>query len=198
MSEEIREEVVRPEPAKSRSLLQRIGLYAALMLVAFLLGFIPMWLKARESGNNLASAQRTIVLAQMENNLASAAIDARKGEYEPARQAVSLFYTSLQAEINKGDDSAFTPTLITTAQGLFAGRDEIITLLARSDPASADRLADLYVAYRNIINGGRRVTASLNGVTASLKGVTASLDGAGSDAITGALRRRDRVATARL
>jgi len=28
------------------------------------------------------------------------------------------------------------------------GRDEIITLLARSDPASADRLSDLYVSYR--------------------------------------------------
>ena len=37
-------------------------------------------------------------------------------------------------------------------QPLFAGRDEIITLLARSDPASADRLSDLYVAYRKVMN----------------------------------------------
>jgi hypothetical protein len=31
-------------------------------------------------------------------------------------------------------------------QPLFAERDEIITLLARSDPASADRLSDFYLA----------------------------------------------------
>lgn len=151
--EEIREEVVETKPARSSNLLQRIGTYAALMLVAFLIGFVPMWLKARESGNNLAATERTLGLAQMQNNLASAVIDARRGEYEPARQAASQFYTSLQADIDKGDAAGLNPAQRTTAQGLFAGRDEVITLLARSDPASADRLADVYVAYRKIMNG---------------------------------------------
>jgi hypothetical protein len=155
MSEEIREEIredVRPQPAKSSNLLQRIGLYAALMLIAFLVGFVPMWLKARESGNNLATTERTLGLAQMQNNLASAVIDARRGEYELARQAASQFYTSLQADIGKSDDSKLSEAQRTAAQGLFAGRDEIITLLARSDPASADRLADVYVAYRKLMS----------------------------------------------
>lgn len=156
MSEEIRDErrgdVVQTKPAKSSNLLQRIGLYAALMLVAFLVGFVPMWLKARESGNNLATTQRTLGLAQMQNNLASAVIDARRGEYELARQATSQFYTSLQADIGKTDDSGLSAAQRTAAQGLFAGRDEIITLLARSDPASADRLADVYVAYRKLMS----------------------------------------------
>jgi hypothetical protein len=155
MSEEMREErseeVVHTKPAKSSNLLQRIGIYAALMLVAFLLGFVPMWLKARESGNNLAATEHTLSLAQRQNNLASAVIDARRGEYEPARQAASQFYTSLQGDIDKGDDSTLNQAQRTAAQGLFAGRDEIITLLARSDPASADRLSDVYVAYRKIM-----------------------------------------------
>ena len=43
--------------------------------------------------------------------------------------------------------------IVMSMQPVFAGRDEIITLLARSDPASADRLSDLYVAYRKIMNG---------------------------------------------
>jgi hypothetical protein len=38
-------------------------------------------------------------------------------------------------------------------QPLMAGRDELITLLARNDPSSADRLADLFVAYRKIVSG---------------------------------------------
>lgn len=152
MREERREEVVETKPARSSNLLQRIGIYAALMLVAFLLGFVPMWLKARESGNNLAAAERTLGLARMQNNLASAVIDARRAEYEPARQAASQFYTSLQADIDKGDASALTPAQRTAAQALFAGRDNIITQLARSDPASADGLSDVYVAYRKIMN----------------------------------------------
>ncbi|HEX8423884.1 MAG TPA: hypothetical protein VF634_10760 [Pyrinomonadaceae bacterium] len=154
MSEEMREEdVVQPTPARSSNLLRRVGLYAALMLVAFLLGFLPMWLKARESGNKLVAAERTLGLAQMQNNLASAVIDARRAEYEPARQAASQFYTSLQTEIGKDDDSALAPAQRTAAQALFAGRDEIITLLARSDPASADRLSEVYAAYRKLASG---------------------------------------------
>jgi hypothetical protein len=153
MSEEMREDVVQPKPVNSSSLMRRIGLYAALMLAAFLLGFVPMWLKARESGNNLAATERTLGLAQMQNNLASAVIDARRGEYEPARQSVSQFYTSLRADLDKGDASGFKETQRAAAQGLFAGRDELITLLARNDPASADKLSDVYAAYRKIING---------------------------------------------
>jgi hypothetical protein len=38
-------------------------------------------------------------------------------------------------------------------QPLFAGRDEVITLLARSDPAAADRLSDLFAAYRKAVGG---------------------------------------------
>ena len=146
-------EEVEIKPARSSNLLQRVGLYAALMLIAFLAGFVPMWLKARESGNNLAATERTLGVARLQNSIASAALDARRGDYEPARQAASQFYTSLRADIDKGDDSTLTPAQREAAQGLFAGRDEIITLLARGDPAAADRLSDVYASYRKIMNG---------------------------------------------
>ena len=146
-------EEVEIKPARSGGLLQRVGITAALVFVAFLAGFVPMWLKARESGNNLAATERTLGLARLQNSLASAAIDARKGDYEPARQAASAFYIGLQADIDKKDDSTLTPAQRETAQALFAGRDEIITLLARSDPAAADRLSDVYASYRKIISG---------------------------------------------
>jgi hypothetical protein len=153
MREEAASERVEIKPARSSNLLRRVGIYAALMLIAFLVGFVPMWLKARESGNNLATTERTLSSARLQNALASAALDARRGDYEPARQAASQFYTSLRADIDKGDDSALTPAQRDAAQSLFAGRDEIITLLARGDPAVADRLSDVYAAYRKIVNG---------------------------------------------
>jgi hypothetical protein len=142
---------IKPERS-SNPVMRRVGIYAALMLIAFLAGFVPTWLKARESGNNLAAAERALGVARMQNSLASAALDARRGDYEPARQAISQFYTSLRADIDKGDDSTLTPAQRGAAQELFAGRDEIITLLARSDPAAADRLSDVYASFRKIVN----------------------------------------------
>jgi hypothetical protein len=146
-------EDVEPVPHKSTSGIRRYIIYAGVLLVVFLLGLVPMWLQSRASAGRLADAERRLTLVGMQGNLAAAAIDARRGDYEPARQAVSQFFTSLRAEIDKGDASGLTQAQRAGAEPLFAGRDEIITLLARSDPASADRLSDLYVAYRKAVGG---------------------------------------------
>jgi uncharacterized protein with PIN domain len=148
MSEDVQPEIVRSTPPGRRFII-----YAAVVLAVFLLGFIPMWLKARQCASSLAESEHQLTLARMQSNLASAVIDARRGDYEPARQAASQFFTSISAEIDKGDTSAFTRAQRERLQPLFAGRDEVITLLARSDPASADRLSDLFVSYRKIMNG---------------------------------------------
>jgi hypothetical protein len=146
-------EDVQPKPIKPNSMIRRISIYAAVLLVVFLLGFIPMWLKARQCASGLAEAERQLSLARIQGHLASAVIDARRGDYEPARQVASQFFTSLRDEADKGDASALTQAQRAGMQSLFPRRDEIITLLARSDPASADRLSDLYVSYRKIMNG---------------------------------------------
>jgi len=146
-------EDLQPKPVKSSTVMQRILIYAGVLLIVFLLGFVPMWVKVRAANSRLAQIERQLIAAKIQNDLASAAIDARRAEYEPARQAVSQFFTTLQAEITKGDSSSYTQAQGEKLHQLFAGRDELITLLARSDPASADRVTDLYVAYRKIING---------------------------------------------
>lgn len=146
-------EDVQPKPTKPTPLIRRIGIYAAVLLVVFSLGFIPMWLKARQSAGSLAAAERQLSLARIQSLLAAAVIDARRGDYEPARQAASQFFTSLREEADKGDASALTQAQQAGTQSLFTRRDEIITLLARGDPAAADRLADVYVAYRKLMNG---------------------------------------------
>ena len=145
-------ENVQTKPVKSTPVKQHFIIYAGVLLVVLLLGFVPMWVKARATKSSLIETKHHLILLRMQSNLASAVIDARRGDYEPARQAASQFFTSLRAEIDKGDTSNFTQAQRQGMQPLFAGRDEIITLLARSDPASADRLSDLYVSYRQIMN----------------------------------------------
>lgn len=130
----------------------RIGIYLGLALAVFLLGLIPMWMKARGAASQRDAAQRELHLSQMQGTLASAAIDARRGEYEPARQTASEFFTILRGHIDAGGDSALTAPQREASAPLLARRDEVITLLARGDPAAAEQLSDLYVAYRKALN----------------------------------------------
>ena len=146
-------EDLEPKPSRSSSMMQRILIYAGVLLLVFLLGLVPMWLKARTANTRFAESERHLALARIQNDLASAVIDARRAEYEPARQAASQFFTTVQSEVAKGDSSGYTQAQADQLRKLFAARDEIITLLARSDPASADRLTDLFVSYRKIVNG---------------------------------------------
>lgn len=132
---------------------RRIAVYVVLALGFFLLGAIPMWLRAREDAAERQVVQRELGLSQMENKLSAAAIDARRGEYEPARQTASDFFTALRNEMDRGAASSLAATQRATLTNLLAQRDDIITLLARSDPAAADRLSNLYVAFRKTMSG---------------------------------------------
>jgi flagellar biosynthesis/type III secretory pathway M-ring protein FliF/YscJ len=127
---------------------RRVILYAAVLLVVFLLGLVPMWMTARARSRERDAAQAALRVSTLQNTLANAAIDARRGEYEPARQAASDFFTNLGAEIARGPDSVFDETQRNNLRPMFAARDDTITLLARGDPASADRLVELYNTYR--------------------------------------------------
>jgi len=123
-----------------------------LLLLAFLLGYVPMWIKSRQGSGRLAEAERTLSLARMENSLGSAALHARRGDYETARLAASEFFTALRAATSAGGDPALSQAPKDGAQLLLGQRDQLITLLARGDVASADLLADLYVSYRGLVN----------------------------------------------
>lgn len=143
----------RREPGRLNAKLRRLGIYAAALVAAFLLGFLPMWLSGRQCGRSLAETERQLRLSRMQNDIAAAVINVRRGDYEPARRAASQFFTSLREEVDKDYVSILTQAQREGMRPLLAGRDEIITLLARNDPASADKLSDLYVSYGKLIFG---------------------------------------------
>lgn len=106
-----------------------------------------MWLRARHNAAEREVVQHELRLAQLENRLMAAAIDARRGDYEPARQAASDFFTSLRNQIAQGGNSDLSEIQRVGLENVLAQRDDIITLLARNDPAAADRLSSLHAAY---------------------------------------------------
>jgi hypothetical protein len=133
---------------------KRVALYATVSIGVFLLGFVPMWFKASRAIEQRDAAQRGVRLAQLKDTLAAAVIDVQRGEYEPARQLTSDFYTNLRGQVDGDNASLFTPAQREGLRPLLLQRDELITLLARSDPAATDRLHNVYSAYNKLANNG--------------------------------------------
>lgn len=122
--------------------------------LAFGLGLVPMWLKAGRHASERDSAQRQVRLLQFEVWAAAAAGDARRGEYELARQAASQFFTELREEFDLGPGSPLSLAQQDALKPLLTQRDNLITLLARNDPASGERLTEVYLACRKSLRGG--------------------------------------------
>jgi hypothetical protein len=108
------------------------------VVAAFLAGLIPMWLLARTRSAQVDTDAQRIGVLQLDNGIAAAGLYAKRGEYEAARKYASDFFTQLRSTVDNGD---------TLSQGerdamrpLLSQRDDVITLLARSDPAAVDRL----------------------------------------------------------
>jgi len=132
-------------------LLKRITLLAGLLFLGFLLGYVPTWRAARESSRQRDAAQANLRVSQLQNRLATAEMYSRRGDYESARLATSNFFTDLRAEINR-QESGFTTNQREAVQPILGERDDVITLLARSDSAATERLTDLYLLYIEAIN----------------------------------------------
>lgn len=141
--------VRRVEEGRLSGTVGRVGIYLGVALAVFLLGLVPMWLKARENASQRDAARRELRVSRTQNALASAAVDAARGEYEPARQSASDFFTALREEVDAaGGESTLTPQQRESLRPLLTQRDDAITLLARSDPAAAARLLDLHASFR--------------------------------------------------
>jgi hypothetical protein len=131
---------------------RRVALYATIASGFFLLGFVPMWVKTTWAIEQRDAAQRGVRLAQLENTLAAAMIDVQRGHYEPARQLTSDFYTDLRREVDDDNGSLFDTSQREALKSLLTERDELITLLARSDPSATDRLFAVYSTYNKVAN----------------------------------------------
>jgi hypothetical protein len=121
------------------------------LLVGFLIGFVPMWLRARQRTSERDQALHKLETSELRDQLSAAALDSRRGQYEIARKELSGFFTSLTTVMGGKNDPEITPERLKSLQRVFSERDELITLLARNDPASADRLLDLDLAFRKAL-----------------------------------------------
>ena len=131
--------------------LNRIKIAAFAAVVGYLIGFVPLWLTSSGYQEKLDSVVKVLRPSVLQNDLATATINTRRGEFEQARQQASSFFTDLRAELDREQSSFATPQR-EAVRSILEQRDETITLLARKDPGSADHLTDLYFNYVQVKN----------------------------------------------
>ena len=151
MDEEQSRSLTDTERTPGSPVWKRLLVYLLLLVIGFVVGLVPMWLTAHRVAKELEATKAELRRTQMSGALSAAAVDARRGDYEPARKAMSDFFTTLSSEVDLGEQSVLGQTQRDAVRPLLIQRDEIITLLARSDPAAADRLSNLDSSYRKAI-----------------------------------------------
>lgn len=133
---------------------KRVALLASWALAFFLLGFGPMWFRAGRAIEQRDAAQRGARQAQLQHTISTALINAQQGQYEPARQLTNDFYINLRRQIDTDGGLLFDGAQRESLRSLLAERDELITLLARSDPAAGERLFRVYSTYNKLARNG--------------------------------------------
>ena len=132
-----------PPPARSK----QVKMYGICFLAGLLLGLIPTGIRLIQTQGEREALQQRLQVANLEMNLAAAALMARHGDYTAARDAASRFFNDARQAVDAGDET-LTPAQRTSLQSALADRDALITLLARGDAAGAERSTTMYVAHR--------------------------------------------------
>lgn len=134
--------------SKAKSNLAKWGAIAAGLLVVFLLGLVPMLIQKWAVQEELAKTQTQLRKAEVKNLLTTSIVEAKRGEYEPARQNASNFFQKLRAEEEMADKGFLTKEERGKIKPVFDARDTVITMLAQRDQASVERLTDIYATYQ--------------------------------------------------
>ena len=126
-----------------------------LLIIVFLAGFLPSYVKARRLENALAGARREQTLAQLRDLASLAYFQANQKDYGLAGGTATRFFDRAQVAANQEPDVSARKPL----EELLSLRDRITAGLAKGDPGVLGDLQALFLKTR-------LVTAALSGPAA--------------------------------
>ena len=140
------------------------------IVVAFLIGFLWQYTRARGFEQERTQLRNELVFKRLETTLAAALIESDRGNYEFARQLSSEFFTGLQSNL-----SSAPRTTLQELTAINRQRDAVITAASRSHPETSSLLGQLYNTYRIAFGDapvGAQPTAAPAGSTATVPTTT--------------------------
>jgi hypothetical protein len=122
----------------------RIIVVAVLLVVVFLAGFVPSYVKAHRLENELREARRENSLAQLRDLACLAYIQAIQKDYGLAAGTSTRFFNRTREVANQASDAGARKQL----EDLLGFRDQITAELAKGDPGVLNDLQSLFVKTR--------------------------------------------------
>ena len=139
-----------PPPTRRRLSGKFLLTVVVLLILAFLGGYIPPKLQARQVEKTLAAAEVDLQLATLHRQLGLAALEAQRMNYASAAQAASRFFDGAR---RLADANAFPnqPRTQMAIGAYAAARDMVMGQLATGDPQGAQKLSGRFFAMDGVI-----------------------------------------------
>jgi hypothetical protein len=118
----------------------RIIVVIILLIIVFLAGFVPQYIKVKRLENDLSVARQENALAQLRNLAGLAFIQASQKNYGLAAGTTKQFFSRTREVANRAPDANGRKAL----EDLLASEDKITAELANGDP---EALGDLQVLF---------------------------------------------------
>jgi hypothetical protein len=118
----------------------RIIVVIILLIIAFLAGFVPQYIKVERLENELSVARQENALAQLRDLAGLAFVQASQKNYGLSAETAKQFFSHTRDAANQAPDASGRKAL----EDLLASQDRITTELAKGDP---EALGDLQVLF---------------------------------------------------
>ena len=114
------------------------------VVAAFLLGFIPQYVKAQRLESELRAAQQTNALAELRDLAALAYVQANQKNYGLATATASRLFNRARELANQASEANAKKNL----ESILAMRDKVTAELAKGDAAAIGDLQDVFIKIR--------------------------------------------------
>jgi len=139
-----------PPPQRSRFSFRFLFVMIVLIAIAFLAGYVPCTLRARETQATLQSTQIDLQLANLHRRLGVASHEAQRNNYANAAAAAREFFDGCGA-LARSEAFDNQPRTRISLTAFANSRDEIMTKLAMADPQSKERLSSMYLTMDGVL-----------------------------------------------
>ncbi len=123
---------------------KRIIIWAVLLVVAFLIAFLPNYVRANRLGSELEAARMELRQLQLRDSIGLTYVQATQKNYGLAQESSTTFF--LQAR--QMASSAGSPAAKQTFESLLGYQETVTAKLAKGEPGVLEDLAALYTKTR--------------------------------------------------
>jgi hypothetical protein len=111
-----------------------------ILVLVFLLGFVPQYLEKRQIQSELAISSEKLKLSELRDLAAMMLLEVLRQNYGVARDYSSQYFEKLRETSEQVENS----TVKTSLQELLNSRDTVTAALSKADPASASQLQAIF------------------------------------------------------